>query len=131
MTISEIAEKTRISADTLRYYERIGLIPPVPRTAAGIRVYDDQFLHWIAFVQKLKAGGMSLEAIIDYIRLAREGSQTCHARKNLLLETRTLLSEKITTLQTIVHLADQQLANYEQLLLPETEQLIQQWTILK
>lgn len=73
MTIREIAAKTNMSTDTLRYYERIGLLPPVPRNAAGIRNYDEYFVNFINFIKKLKASGMSLEHIIDYIRLAEMG----------------------------------------------------------
>lgn len=70
MTIREVAAKTNMSTDTLRYYERIGLLPPVPRNAAGIRTYDEYFVDFINFIKKLKASGMSLEHIIDYIQLA-------------------------------------------------------------
>lgn len=66
-----MAEKTNMSADALRYYERIGLLPSVPRNAAGVRVYDEYFVQWIDFIKKLKASGMSLESIIDYIQLAK------------------------------------------------------------
>ena len=65
MTIREIAAKTNMSTDTLRYYERIGLLPPVPRNAAGIRNYDEYFVNFINFIKKPKASGMSLEHIID------------------------------------------------------------------
>ena len=74
MTIKEVAERTGISADTLRYYERMGLIPPVPRTASGTRNYSEEFIDWITFVQQLKGIGMSLEAIVDYLELARQGN---------------------------------------------------------
>ena len=73
MTIREVAAKTNMSTDTLRYYERIGLLPPVPRNAAGIRTYDEYFVDFINFIKNLKASGMSLEHIIDYIQLAKKG----------------------------------------------------------
>ena len=88
-----------MSTDTLRYYERIGLLPPVPRNAAGIRNYDEYFVNFINFIKKLKASGMSLEHIIDYIRLAEMGDATIQERKN-------------------------QLRNYENLLQPETYALL-------
>ena len=77
-----------VTADTLRYYERVGIIPAVPRKAGGVRVYDENFIEWINFVQTLKASGMSLEAIADYIRLAKLGEATCQQRKNLLAQAR-------------------------------------------
>ena len=73
MTIKEIAARTGVSADTLRYYERMGIIPAVPRTSGGVRNYDENFVEWVAFIQTLKGAGMSLEAIADYINLAKLG----------------------------------------------------------
>ena len=124
MTIREIAAKTNMSADTLRYYERIGLLPPVPRNAAGIRNYDEYFVNFINFIKKLKASGMSLEHIIDYIRLAEMGDATIQERKKLLAEARETLLDKINSLQLVAELADYQLRNYENLLQPETYALL-------
>ena len=124
MTIREIAAKTNMSTDTLRYYERIGLLPPVPRNAAGIRNYDEYFANFINFIKKLKASGMSLEHIIDYIRLAEMGDATIQERKKLLAEARETLLDKINSLQLVAELADYQLRNYENLLQPETYALL-------
>ena len=124
MTIREIAAKTNMSTDTLRYYERIGLLPPVPRNAAGIRNYDEYFVNFINFIKKLKASGMSLEHIIDYIRLAEMGDATIQERKKLLAEARETLLDKINSLQLVAELADYQLRNYENLLHPETYALL-------
>ena len=124
MTIREIAAKTNLSTDTLRYYERIGLLPPVPRNAAGIRNYDEYFVNFINFIKKLKASGMSLEHIIDYIRLAEMGDATIQERKKLLAEARETLLDKINSLQLVAELADYQLRNYENLLQPETYALL-------
>ena len=124
MTIREIAAKTNMSTDTLRYYERIGLLPPVPRNAAGIRNYDEYFVNFINFIKKLKASGMSLEHIIDYIRLADMGDATIQERKKLLAEARETLLDKINSLQLVAELADYQLRNYENLLQPETYALL-------
>lgn len=124
MTIREIAAKTNMSTDTLRYYERIGLLPPVPRNAAGIRNYDEYFVNFINFIKKLKASGMSLEHIIVYIRLAEMGDVTIQERKKLLAEARETLLDKINSLQLVAELADYQLRNYENLLQPETYALL-------
>ena len=124
MTIREVAAKTNMSTDTLRYYERIGLLPPVPRNAAGIRNYDEYFVNFINFIKKLKASGMSLEHIIDYIRLAEMGDATIQERKKLLAEAREMLLDKINSLQLVAELADYQLRNYENLLQPDTYALL-------
>ena len=131
MTIREIAAKTNMSTDTLRYYERIGLLPPVPRNAAGIRNYDEYFVNFINFIKKLKASGMSLEHIIDYIRLAEMGDATIQERKKLLAEEREMLLDKINSLQLVAELADYQLRNYENLLQPETYALLNRHPVSK
>lgn len=131
MTIREIAAKTNMSTDTLRYYERIGLLPPVPRNAAGIRNYDEYFVNFINFIKKLKASGMSLEHIIDYIRLAEMGDATIQERKKLLAEARETLLDKINSLQLVAELADYQLRNYENLLQPETYALLNRHPVSK
>lgn len=131
MTIREIAAKTNMSTDTLRYYERIGLLPPVPRNAVGIRNYDEYFVNFINFIKKLKASGMSLEHIIDYIRLAEMGDATIQERKKLLAEVREMLLDKINSLQLVAELADYQLRNYENLLQPETYALLNRHPVSK
>ena len=131
MTIREIAAKTNMSTDTLRYYERIGLLPPVPRNAAGIRNYDEYFVNFINFIKKLKASGMSLEHIINYIRLAEMGDATIQERKKLLAEAREMLLDKINSLQLVAELADYQLRNYENLLQPETYALLNRHPVSK
>jgi DNA-binding transcriptional MerR regulator len=128
MMIKEAARITGVSADTLRYYERIGLIPAVPRTKSGIRDYTDYYIQWIGFLQELKSMGMSLESMIDYIELAKRGDSTYEERKRILADARMALLRKIQLLQDLARRADYQLANYEQTLLPETESLISQLT---
>ena len=127
MNISEIAMKTNISTETLRYYERIGIIPPVPRKANGIRSYDEKFIDWINLVQKLKDLGMSLEMIVNYFELAKLGDDTSSGRKALIQEIRENLLEKILHLQMTLQKIDYQLNNYDEVLLPETENTIYQW----
>ena len=70
MTIKEIAEKFDITTDTLRYYERIGLIPSVPRTASGIRDFDEVTINWVEFAHRFKKAGVPLEGIVEYVKLA-------------------------------------------------------------
>lgn len=87
MNIKEAAEVTGISIDNLRYYERIGLFPEIPRNASGIRDYDEISLHWIEFAMRFKRAGMPLDSIREYIQLALKGEATKAARRELLLET--------------------------------------------
>ena len=128
MTIKEIAALTGVSADTLRYYEKFGLIPAVPRNDSGIRNYDERFVTWIAFIQKLKASGMSLEAIRAYLQLAKDGRETVQERKEILAVTRAQLEKKLSALKESISLAEYELKHYNKTLLPETEQLIANWS---
>ena len=69
MTIAEVSRKYDITADTLRYYERIGLIPNVPRTKSGIRDYDEESCRWIELMKCMRKAGVQIEALIEYERL--------------------------------------------------------------
>ena len=124
MTIKEVAEKTGVSADTLRYYERIGLLPAVPRKPNGIRDYDEFFIDWIAFIQDLKSVGMSLEAILDDISLAKLGEASRKERKQLLVEVQHILLNKIKVLHTMVEKNNYHLEHYDDVLLPKTNKLM-------
>ena len=86
MTIAQVSQKYGVSADTLRYYERIGLIPPVHRSAGGIRDYDETDCGWVEFIKCMRAAGLPIEALIEYVALFQQGDDTLCARKALLLE---------------------------------------------
>lgn len=94
MTIAEVSKKYDISADTLRYYERVGMIPPVTRTASGIRDYQDSDLGWVGLAKCMRSAGLPVEAMIEYVRLYQEGDSTIPARLHLLLEQRQSLLEQ-------------------------------------
>lgn len=95
MTIKEVSEKSGISQDTLRYYERVGMIPPVTRTASGIRDYKEKDLGWVELARCMRSAGLPVEAMIEYVKLTQEGDFTIPARLQLLKEQReTLLEQK-------------------------------------
>lgn len=127
MTIKEASEITGISVDNLRYYERIGLIPVVPRTASGIRNYNDMTLHWIEFAMRFKKSGLPLESIIDYMRLAFEGEHTKSARRDILVEVKEDLVIRMKELQDFLELIQFKLDNYYDVCLPQTDQLVKDW----
>lgn len=124
MTIKEMAELVGISADTLRYYERIGVIPSVRRTVHGVRDYDEIHLEWIQSILKLKASGMTLEMIIEYVRLANVGDSTIEARKQLLEEEQERITAKIEELQDRLATINLKIADYYEDLLPKTTAMI-------
>ena len=81
MRIAEVAEKYDISADTLRYYERIGLLRPVRRNTGGVRDYSEDDCMRIGFVKCMRGANVSIEALIEYMQLLDEGDATLEARK--------------------------------------------------
>lgn len=94
MTIKEVSKRYNLTQDTIRYYERIGLIPKVPRTKSGIRNFDNNVCRWLEFIKCMRASGMSIESLIEYVNLFNKGKETVNARKNLLIEQREKLIKK-------------------------------------
>lgn len=127
MTIKEAAKITGVNIDNLRYYERIGLIPAVPRNASGIRDYDEMSISWIQLVMKFKRGGMSLEAIREYIQLALQGEQTKPARKSILLMAKEDIESKMAELQDSLDVINYKLGTYEQKCEPITDEIVKLW----
>lgn len=113
MTIKEVSEQYDISADTLRYYERIGLIPPVPRTKSGIRDYDEDSCRWITMMKCFRKAGVQIEALIDYVDLFRQGDATEAARKAILVEQREQLIKRMEEIRASLELLDEKIARYE------------------
>ena len=113
MTIAEVSKQFDISADTLRYYERIGLIPPVPRTAGGIRDYDEASCKWIELMKHLRAAGVQIEALVEYTALVQQGDETQAQRKNLLMEQRKQLEARIAEMQQSLERLDKRLEWYD------------------
>lgn len=116
MTIKEVSQKYELSQDTLRYYERIGLLPPVPRNKSGVRNYDEESCNWIEFIKCMRGAGLPIEALIEYVELFRQGDETIETRKNLLIGQRKLLAEKVEHMQKTLERLDYKIANYERLM---------------
>lgn len=127
MTIKEASEKTGISIDNLRYYERIGLIPAAPRNESGIRDYDEITLSWIDFVMRFKRGGMSLDAIKEYVDLALQGEHTKAARKEILVEAKEQLEKKMSIVQEALDVINYKLDTYDQKCGPITMEMVDAW----
>lgn len=94
MTIAEVSKIYNLTPDTLRYYERIGLLTKVPRNANGIRNYDEESCKRIEFIKCMRNAGVEIEILIEYMSLFEKGKSTVKARKKLLEEQREKLQEK-------------------------------------
>ncbi|MBM6834104.1 MerR family transcriptional regulator [Megamonas hypermegale] len=125
MTIKEVSEKYDISADTIRYYERIGLLPPIPRKSNGIRDFDEVSCNWIEFVKCMRSAGVEIEALIDYIKLFyQEG--TAEARKEILKEQRDRLQKKIDVMNLVIERLNKKVDRYEEIIIPAEKKLKEQ-----
>lgn len=88
MTIKEVSEAYGLSQDTLRYYERVGMIPRVTRSRSGHRDYQEKDLAWVELAKCLRNAGLTVEAIVEYVKLSLEGDGTIRARYELLRQQR-------------------------------------------
>lgn len=113
MTIKEVSEKYDISQDTLRYYERVGMIPPVTRTASGIRDYQKEDLGWVELAKCMRSAGLPVEAMIEYVRLVQEGDSTLAARLQLLTDQKELLLEQKNKIDTTLKRLNYKISRYE------------------
>lgn len=91
MTIKEVSEKYGVTQDTLRYYERVGMIPRVTRTAGGIRDYMEKDLEWVELAVCMRNAGLPVEAMIEYVKLSQIGDSTFGERMQLLKRQREVL----------------------------------------
>lgn len=122
MTISEVSKKYELSVDTLRYYERIGLIPPVTRNASGNRDFTEKDCGWVQFIKCMRGAGISVESLIDYVKMFQEGDSTIKARKQLLIEQYEVLNEKIKELQAVQDRLKTKIDGYEEHILKYEEE---------
>ena len=113
MTIKEVCEKYDITADTLRYYERVGVIPEVTRTPGGIRDYQETDIAWVENAICFRDAGMPVEMLIEYVKLYQEGDSTIDARTNLLKEARESILEARKKYDIALEKLDYKIGSYE------------------
>ncbi|MBU3099395.1 MULTISPECIES: MerR family transcriptional regulator [Clostridium] len=113
MTITQVSKRFDLSQDTLRYYERIGLIPQVNRTKSGIRDYTEESCKWIELAKCMRLAGVPIEALIEYCVLTQQGDLTVTARKELLVEERRKLMEKMANMAKTLDRLNYKIDRYE------------------
>lgn len=113
MTIKEVCEKYDITADTLRYYEKVGVIPTVTRTGGGIRNFTDEDIKWVENAICMRNAGLSVEMLAEYVRLFREGDETIEARRNLLIEAREEIEIHLKKYQETMDKLNYKISRYE------------------
>lgn len=116
MKVSEVSKKYDISADTLRYYEKIGLIKNVPRNKSRIRDYDENALKKIEFIKCMRSAGVEIEILIKYMNLLEQGKKTVLERKNLLSEQKNKLLEKQKSISSTLDRLDYKISLYDEII---------------
>src|SRR4026209_980110 len=125
MKIAEVSAQYGISADTLRYYERVGLIPRVHRNDGGIRDYDELDLRRVDFIKCMRSAGLPVEVLIEYVALVQQGDSTIEARKEILKEQRALLAARMEEMQKTLDILDHKLEVYEKAALTKEKQIVE------
>jgi MerR family transcriptional regulator, aldehyde-responsive regulator len=125
MKIAEVSEKYGLSVDTLRYYERVGLIPPVNRNGGGIRDYNELDLRRVDFIKCMRGAGLPVEVLIEYMDLVQQGDKTIEARKEILVEQRDLVAARLEEMQKTLDRLNYKIEVYEKALLKKEKEIIE------
>ena len=126
MKIAEVSEKYGLSVDTLRYYERVGLIPTVNRTDSGIRDYNELDLRRVDFIKCMRGAGLPVEVLIEYVALVQQGDKTIEARKEILKEQRGQLVSRMKEMQKTLDILEHKIEVYEKAVLKKEKAMIQE-----
>jgi len=125
MKIAEVSEQYGLSVDTLRYYERVGLIPQVNRTESGIRDYNELDLRRVDFIKCMRSASLPIEVLIEYMVLVQQGDKTIEARKEILIEQRDLIKVKLEEMQKTLRLLNHKIDVYEKAILTKEKEILQ------
>lgn len=125
MKIMQVSEQYGLSSDTLRYYERVGLIPPVNRNGSGIRDYNELDLRRVEFIKCMRGAGLPVEVLIEYVAMVQQGDKTIEARKEILMEQRELLMTRMQEMQKTLDILNHKIEVYENAVLKKEKEMIQ------
>lgn len=114
MTIKEVCEKFDITPDTLRYYERVGVIPEVGRTKGGIRDYTEEDIGWVENAVCMRSAGVPVEMLIEYVKLYQKGDDTMQARRDLLIEAKAEVQANLDKYQATMDRLNYKIAKYDE-----------------
>ncbi|MGR3741146.1 MerR family transcriptional regulator [Companilactobacillus sp. DQM5] len=113
MNVSEASKQTGVSTDTIRYYEKEGLIPIIDRNESGNREIDEKILRRITFAKQMRAAGMSIKALKQYIDLVDDSEDNTVRQKEILREQVAAMEERRDDIQFAINHLNYKLEHYE------------------
>lgn len=113
-TIKEVAEMFGLTVETIRYYERIGVIPPVERDKNGYRIFKTRDLNWVFLAKNLRNAGLSIESIIDFAALSQLEGDERLAQKDILIEQYEELTKKMVEMEKVRELLAYKIETYDE-----------------
>jgi DNA-binding transcriptional MerR regulator len=123
MTIAEVSKKYELTQDTLRYYERIGLLPSVNRNKSGQRDYTEEDCRWVEFIKCMRSAGLPIEILIEYVNLFQQGDETVESRKELLIEQKNILVNRMEEMKKTIERLNYKIDQYEHTVSPKEKSL--------
>lgn len=124
MNIAEVAKKFDLTQDTLRYYEKVGLIPKVNRTSGGIRTYSEYDCGWIDFIKCMRNAGVQVDALVEYVKLFEQGDSTADERKQILVREHDRIAAQIVEMQSTLYRLNAKIERYENDIIPVEKELV-------
>ncbi|MFC6313978.1 MerR family transcriptional regulator [Lapidilactobacillus achengensis] len=114
MNIAQVSQKFGVTSETLRYWERLGLLPQIPRNESGYRTYGELEMNWVFFVKVMRNAGMSIESLIEFINLYRQQTDSRAAQKELLIEQRDKLVAQQQEIAKTLNYLDFKIDHFEE-----------------
>ena len=119
LPIGKLSRLTDVNIETIRYYERIKMIPPPPRTASGRRIYDSTHLRILAFIRRSRELGFSLDEIRALIRLGGPEKATCREVRKVAVHHLQDVQAKLADLRKLEHLLAETVAQCSGKMVPD------------
>lgn len=111
-TIGQIAEKTNLSIHTLRFYEKEGLVPFIKRNASGYRLYEEEHINWIRFLNCLRETGMPIAKMKNFVSLTLKGDESEEQQIKMLVEQRRFIENQVNTLVSYMNMINKKIDMY-------------------
>ena len=129
MNIADVATRFEVTQDTLRYYEKVGLVPRVGHTPEGNRDYTEYDCGWIDFIKCMRNAGVQVNALVEYVRLFERGDATIAARKSILVRERDRIAAQVADMQRTLDRLNVKIERYEKDIIPAEKELVVRHTV--